>query len=644
VVCGDGVREGGESCDASDFGGEGRSCSEYTSFEHGTVGCTTDCKLDVSQCNTCGNGEIEGGEECDGENLGGATCESLGAASGSLSCTAQCELDLSECVGACGNGVMEEGEECDGEDFGDQTCESLGFQGGSLSCSGECLVDTSECDSGGCGDGHADADEQCDGGDLKGASCSSLGYDDGELGCLGDCTFDISGCGSTAECGNGITEQGEQCDDGNQVDTDACTSECRMAECGDGFVWAGMEECDDGNTSNTDACLGSCEMAECGDGFVWAGIEGCDDGNTVGGDGCSSTCSLESCGNGVVDPGEECDDGNGDNSDSCPDGTGGTCASAGCGDGFVWMGTEMCDDGNDVLTDSCPSGPSGPCEPAVCGDGFVWTGIEECDDGDSSNGDGCSASCTVEAGWECSGQQSICNVVGMTWISIPAGSFDMGSTSGDSDEQPVHSVDVPAFQMTETEVTIEQYGQCVAQGPCSEPDMGDVDCNWLEPGRESHPVNCVTWSQADDFCSWAGGRLPTEAEWEYAATSAGQNITYPWGNTLADCTYAVMEEPVDGCGTGHTWEVCSKTPGNTDQGLCDMAGNVWEWVQDSYHTSYLGAPDDGSAWESPTIDERVYRGGDFGNTATYLRSASRHSSLPQVDSSDVGFRCAREVP
>jgi cysteine-rich repeat protein len=108
--------------------------------------------------------------------------------------------------------------------------------------------------------------------------------------------------------------------------------------CGDGIVDPG-EECDDGNAANDDACLATCRFARCGDGFTWKGAEGCDDGNTVDTDGCRNRCALPTCGDGVVDPGEECDDGNADDTDDCTS----RCLFAHCGDGFVHAGVEQCD-------------------------------------------------------------------------------------------------------------------------------------------------------------------------------------------------------------------------------------------------------------------------------------------------------------
>jgi iron(II)-dependent oxidoreductase len=222
----------------------------------------------------------------------------------------------------------------------------------------------------------------------------------------------------------------------------------------------------------------------------------------------------------------------------------------------------------------------------------------------------------------------------------------MGSdSSAYDDEKPEHLVTVPTFEMTRTEITVRQYGECVTAGSCTEPGTGTL-ANWNDPGYEDHPVNYVDWQQAVAFCTWAGGRLPSEAEWEYAARSGGQNITYPWGNDAPTCTYAVMYNrfPMGdlGCNTGRTWAVCSKEAGNTEQGLCDMAGNLYEWVQDWHHEDYSGAPIDGSAWEVPSGSDRVTRGGSgwdfFGD---FLRAAFRVPVPPASQFNDTSFRCAR---
>jgi cysteine-rich repeat protein len=110
--------------------------------------------------------------------------------------------------------------------------------------------------------------------------------------------------------------------------------------CGDRKLGEG-EDCDDGNTANTDACVQGCVFARCGDGFVNAGVEGCDDGNNVNDDACTNNCALPTCGDGIVQAGEDCDDGNQDDSDDCTS----RCLAAKCGDGFVHAGVEACDEG-----------------------------------------------------------------------------------------------------------------------------------------------------------------------------------------------------------------------------------------------------------------------------------------------------------
>jgi formylglycine-generating enzyme required for sulfatase activity len=252
----------------------------------------------------------------------------------------------------------------------------------------------------------------------------------------------------------------------------------------------------------------------------------------------------------------------------------------------------------------------------------------------------------------------VCEVTtkGIVWILIPGGTFMMGSEEGFPKEQPVHQVHVPTFEMSKTEVTLSQYQSCVDDGACTIPDNLNP-CNWDVSGRDDHPVNCMTWHRASSFCQWAGGRLPSEAEWEYAARSGGQDMTYPWGEDLPSCDYVVME---GGCGQQRTWEVCSKTAGNTTQGLCDMAGNVFEWVQDTFQGSYdcdanpdaldceSGglAPTDGSAWESPTNWYRVIRGGAWrysSNDSYYFKTTHRSYDEPTFYGDLDGFRCARSM-
>jgi len=156
--------------------------------------------------------------------------------------------------------------------------------------------------------------------------------------------------------------------------------------CGDGVVDPG-EQCDDGNRDDGDDCLSSCLRARCGDGVVWRDAEACDDGNLDDQDGCKNNCALPTCGDARVQPPEQCDDGNSDDGDDCLT----TCLDAHCGDGALHRGVEQCDDGNRSNTDACVN----TCEPARCGDGFVEAGVEQCDDGNAVDDDFCDHRCRL---------------------------------------------------------------------------------------------------------------------------------------------------------------------------------------------------------------------------------------------------------
>jgi len=199
-------------------------------------------------------------------------------------------------------------------------------------------------------------------------------------------------------CGNSEVEEGEECDDGNFVNGDACPNNCILPACGNG-IREGTEECDDGNTGNSDSCVSQCVIAVCGDGYRKYGEEQCDDGNEDDTDECNHNCEIAYCGDSVVQDGEECDDGNEDNTDECTV----ECHSAICGDGYI-QGDEECDDGNEDETDAC----NHLCKITYCGDGVVQ-GDEECDDGNEDALDACDIECKftmcgdgkVQTGEEC---------------------------------------------------------------------------------------------------------------------------------------------------------------------------------------------------------------------------------------------------
>jgi len=208
----------------------------------------------------------------------------------------------------------------------------------------------------------------------------------------------------------------------------------------------------------------------------------------------------------------------------------------------------------------------------------------------------------------------------------------MGATD-ETYATPVHGVTVPGFKMGRTEVTVCQYQACVTAGMCT-----------VAQGSQSgddHPVVWVDWNQSKAFCGWAGGRLCSESEWEYAARNGSAGNLYPWGISGPTCDDAVWWGT--GCSPSGPAAGCSKPTGNDKWGVCDLAGNVLEWVEDDWHDSYQGAPTNGSAWvDSPRGYYRVNRGGGFGSYDAGLRASNRDFAHPSFSAdSNRGARCCK---
>ena len=224
-------------------------------------------------------------------------------------------------------------------------------------------------------------------------------------------------------------------------------------------------------------------------------------------------------------------------------------------------------------------------------------------------------------------------------VSIPGGTFRMGDLSGEiSDiEKPAHTVTVRPFNLGKYEVTYAQYDVCVADGGCKYKPRDA----W--GSRGNRPVIYVSWDDVQVFVDWLNGktrsnyRLPTEAEWEYAAR-AGTTTEYSWGNDIGEerAAYAVYGFNLTGP------EQVGSFPANA-WGLHDMHGNVSEWVQDCWNYNYAEAPSDGSAWESGNCDERVIRGGSKDSSPYGLRSACRTGTPRTNRYDDLGFRLAQDM-
>ena len=257
----------------------------------------------------------------------------------------------------------------------------------------------------------------------------------------------------------------------------------------------------------------------------------------------------------------------------------------------------------------------------------------------------------------------------MAIIAVPGGTFRMGSTAGEVDdaialckehysicnswyymrENPQHAVTLDSFWMDQTEVSNAQYRQCVQAGNCTEPTTCKKGApTYADPGKTDHPVVCVSWEEAQNYCQWAGGRLPTEAEWEYALRGEAGFI-YPWGDEFdgsklnycdQNCSQSHADDRFDD-GYPQTAPVGSYPRGASWSGVLDMGGNVSEWVADwlgEYSSDAVSNPSGPS-----TGEEKIVKGGSWFFHPTYCRGATRASVDPDTRFDFFGFRCVAPV-
>jgi formylglycine-generating enzyme required for sulfatase activity len=231
----------------------------------------------------------------------------------------------------------------------------------------------------------------------------------------------------------------------------------------------------------------------------------------------------------------------------------------------------------------------------------------------------------------------------LTWIDysnfvyIPSGKYLQGKDStNQANFSPLHELTLDGFWIQQSEVTNQQYAQCVADGKCSPPIQDPEVPYWYEnPYEGNQPIVGVTWFQAREYCSYIQARLPTEAEWEAAARGENGKL-FPWGGDKPNCNYLNY----NGCTEPSKPDVIRSYPfGASDFRVYDMAGNVFEWVDDWYSKDYYSA----SPSSNPTgpLDgrKRVYRGGSYRSGSEELGSFLRFSTEPENQFSDLGFRC-----
>jgi formylglycine-generating enzyme len=235
-------------------------------------------------------------------------------------------------------------------------------------------------------------------------------------------------------------------------------------------------------------------------------------------------------------------------------------------------------------------------------------------------------------------------------VTIFSGWFKMGCVSKDKEcyhaEKPQQKVYLDEFKIDKKLVSVGEYQKCIEAGVCNNNDekkeqflkIDDLkSCNLGASGKETHPMNCVSWYGAKAYCSWVGKRLPTNAEWEKAARGGTETI-YPCGNNYKCLNETAWYEKNS---KGTTKPIGEKAPNGFK--IYDMSGNVWEWVNDYDSGSFQKStsinpkgPEVGGI-----IDSRIIRGGSFNNFDNALRSSARSSNFPGSRSSDIGFRCVK---
>jgi formylglycine-generating enzyme required for sulfatase activity len=287
-------------------------------------------------------------------------------------------------------------------------------------------------------------------------------------------------------------------------------------------------------------------------------------------------------------------------------------------------------DGNDICDLADPYNPDGLGVDCNNFNSDIYSGAPELCDGVENQCPGDPGHVTADMG---------CMAL------IPAGCFDMGDhfDEGSPNELPVHNVCITSdFYMDVHEVTNAEYAACVSGGGCTTPSSSSSITRGSYYGNQTYdnfPVIYVSWNQATAYCAWAGKRLPTEAEWEYAARGGLAGKRYPWGDGISgtDANYMFSGDPWE----SDTSEV--EYYAANGYGLYDMAGNVWEWVNDWYQSDYYSSSPANDPPGPASGTYRVLRGGGWSDGLSYiLRVADRNNTNPAYQFNNIGFRCSRD--
>ena len=293
---------------------------------------------------------------------------------------------------------------------------------------------------------------------------------------------------------------------------------------------------------------------------------------------------------------------------------------------------------------------------------FLSLAISGCGAASSNSSESRNLTITRKANLEEIGRTMTSTVDNSTLVYVPAGEFLMGTETGLTDERPIHKVYLNSYWIDQTEVTNTMYSKCVESDKCDKPSF---QAFYDDPAFASHPVEFVSWNDAVNYCSWAGRRLPTEAEWEKAATwdpYTNQQRVYPWGNEYecrngnfddeTELDDSLMQDGQVSCdGFVRSAPVGSFPAGASVYGALDLGGNVWEWVHDAFievdpfnsslKNYYAISPLENPQGVDPAItDYRSMRGGSYNFAFGYGRSAYRLWFGLDDSHEGVGFRCA----